>query len=1623
MSDLYSVDPVTQPVDLYKDAEKTPAPTKEVLDQRSFKYSVATGMPIEDVRSLLLSGREDELRTSAVSKNTALKIEAAKAATGDYIANGGTNVETARALAQVVPESKDTILEKEFAGKITDLIFGTTTNDALTQEMDQNPEGFAFYQQHLIDSIAKQEYFGKLLEETQQKYDALSWGHWGGQVINLAIPFFTWANMSNEVEGGKSLLPWSNLTEQIDRIRTLPLDEARVEARKLIDNVAKDNPVQALEVAHALVNYSENQKVFGNFMEVASIPGWGLAAKLGKTAVSSVGKTLLKSSVKVPEALSGAGKILDAAEVSIKSAAKPTTSSALADVSEGLASSEIKRLEEMTSETTLFNDVSKNVKDATAETMYKSPKRNLSISEFMVAQKEKALKIFRTPVSNESIDRRVAEIAFEAIRNDFKARFNSFADGLIGARYFHGGDSISGISTAEAILGKTPQMVAAEKAAGRPLASTEEMPWSSLFGSEGATPRMGARVELDYGSGLKDNLLFDTPEQADFTARNLYHLGEKEFIVNPAGDGYVITVAKDLDETTQKLIDTKTADDLFKTSNNRLVDIIRALSGQPGNILPENIIKERRTAVSSSALTLDMLGDLASPLKELKRSELRDLKDILTSNMNELTNIKDPNSRGLFYNSVSDLEDSYMTIHKRLPNEREIKGYFTAVMLHDTDYMLKNLSIARHLSRQGVENIKTHLDGVPVEFNGKLVGSLADVDSGVKVLMVDAKTGKSEIKRLSKKLRADSKDMIEKEGYRVYQTAMPLRKEVDGKNIISFVVTKDAEHAPVKFNQMPYRQGFHSKYADAWKIATPAFEKAAEKLFYTGDNLAFYVKDAYSGKKIVDALEQARLLYKTGDKAALSAHLSRTLPISADDFIKKYASKEWDAEHPFYLTETNKELFDHPEFSKKYNGVKRFTDEHKYNLEDYVDQSYRQERGKVVKGIYEDAGKGFVLTDATQVDPLLAQSQELARLAKNRFYGKLTERVADQMIDTFGHYLYDGAGNKLSLEQLRRNPTYWINNAQLKADDTLLRRQFYALRNSHRRLIGQMPEGERVANKFVWKLMAGTMERLGMRRMIPSRELPLVTNGINYMRAIAFYAHMGFFAPQQFFVQAAGTVVATSQHPLLSIPASLATVMMRRLSLTESEDVIRHAAKSYAGSKIPGGFSEDMFVESHKWMKRSGFDVIKGQHMYTDAFTEESLLTAGAVRRGLDYSTGFFREGERINNMNAWNIAYLEFAKANKNKIGKMTQADAKEIHARAATLSGMMQRDFQAGWQQSIFALPTQFYGYYARMIDLAIGGRLTWAEKAKLYTGLSVAFGSHYGAAAYKAVTTGDMTPVGEQLYGDGYRKWALKNGENLKELSVVNAIDEGVPATILGFFLADRPNFGERYGVGGYEELTMNVRRAMKEDSLISAIAKAATGASGDTVSQSVADFLPFIRKPLSHEGMSLDEAQGHLKELLTNVSTFKTGFAAIDALQTGMYYSKNSIKPTADNIPTLDAIANGITGMQPQKISDSYKIGEVLRDKTKDKQAALKAVIPMMKTMEAIARTEGYDSPRYEDLWKRVDVILRAGGYGPDETWSVKAQMFDNTSLVDDKYDQLVRSTDDLQTRINIREGQQ
>ena len=1525
---------------------------QELLEQRALKYSIALGnsSPGEkEVLNLISSGQEGELRRKAVEEDTKERTEQTKSLilAGAEVTDDPILV---RELGKITPKNPETVLEENFAAKATDLMFSLVDNDEFHESGVTQEENFQYAVNHLIDNVAKKEGFQKIYEDYSADYEDKGFFTKGYHYLaGAAIPFLTWMNMSNEisVKDGGSLLPYSNLVEQINEVWSLPAKEAIPKARELIENVYRDNPVQGMEVASILLSggLTEEDKLFGNITELIAVPGYGIAGRILKNTA----KGLLSKSTSLPKLLSGSGKIKEAAEVSFLRK----------EIEKGLPIRTQKGQQDLVEELPLLYDPDRIFNGAEGDYKTWLPR----FAETANRQNKLFTRALFQPQQVATLESRIMKEALRATREDLLTKYNRLSDKIMRVK--------------EEGFEKSPAGV--------------------------------AHVQVTFGDNAGE--YFKTQTLAEKTAEKLYGFKKGSYDTEFIGDGWGITLSKDVNERDINLLDTVISTE--NVSNNRSLLWLDLLRGNPKDILSPHLVEQRSTATHSPQLLAEIMGEIGEPVRGLNNTQYNRLKNVMEANRDTNRIPGDPDSRGVFFHTVNELEEAYRIHNKTSVTEQEALAYFSFVRMMNFDYIFRNMTRVREMARKGAMEYTQKIDGMDRKFAGvrTTVDNLPAARVNTSVLVVNNKTGKSEVKNWTTTTRNEVKVLMEKEKYGFLHIYDPKKKEIMEDDIVNFVVTKTEAERPLSFKQIPYREGGHSNYDLKNKIVQPDILKKGEREVYLGDKIAFAAGvDDNANKFIVDALNTARLLYRKKDTRALKVFLESNLPITPGEFARRMKSGYYNPEVPFTVVKSGTKSLNKKEIKDLYPNAED-SRSNPYDLAGEDDITYALERDRILQEFRPNDKNGYHLENASQVDPILTQNREMSRLIRNRFFEPLKITTAESAVEEFGHLMTD-RGKQIPKSELRRNPIYWFHNSDISAADGKLKKlQVESIRQAHKRLIGQPGVIEQSIGSFVDRIAAPFKDKYGFK-YVTAKAIPLIKNPFSYFKAVAFYPKMAFYNVSQIAIQGQTLHNIGLLSPNTALQGTAAAALQRSLSLTESGEIIGFAAKKFVKLGIPGNFTEAQFLDSYKTMKDAGFDIVRGEHAFRDDMSEYELFSAKTGKKYLDKSAFFFVGTERFLRMSAWNATYLDYVRSNKIK-GNISVADAAKIKVRAEALTGDMSRDAMSFWQAGPGGPFFQFLGYMMRMGDLLTGTRLTKKEKLALFSGISLLYGNNYAASVLYAIKENDPSAISDQFnpFGEDLRTHAIRNGIDLDE-SVIGAISNGMYATLFYAMTGKELNFGERFGLGGSLDTLESINRNFKEnDNTLLAVLESALGASGNIMGDIIRSSVPMISRLLNPETASLETMKSDLIRLSRTVSTGNQIANIVSAMETGNYYSKNGTL-LAEGVDPADALFHAMTGLQPTEVGDTFKILDIIKSEKKRKEKASKDITRYMLDYIQAYRNENFD--KADELAREMDIIGRLSGMTSVEVSRMKMQslrsVLFNTTLGESLADEYEGITD-------------
>lgn len=287
----------------------------------------------------LLKAREDTetlTRRNSILTEIARNRDPSKPVTLDEvgIVEGLTNDE-------LFSQDVGTILERRYSDFYTNIASAHEDNSVFQESLEEDPDAALEILDRAQAPMQRALAAKDILEETKQKYDDTSWASWGVDLAKTMVPLYSSIKMRERIDTPTaSILPGSNLEEQISQLYSLSPAEFKRTASQIIEELGDDNIILGLEFAQALQSYSSNDQLWNNSMAVldaASVVPVGAAGKLAKGMVK-FGKAVTESPTQI-------GKIAAAAGMNKVSAISNVTKNILSGDLSGVTT--IRRIEEV----------------------------------------------------------------------------------------------------------------------------------------------------------------------------------------------------------------------------------------------------------------------------------------------------------------------------------------------------------------------------------------------------------------------------------------------------------------------------------------------------------------------------------------------------------------------------------------------------------------------------------------------------------------------------------------------------------------------------------------------------------------------------------------------------------------------------------------------------------------------------------------------------------------------------------------------------------------------------------------------------------------------------------------------------------------------------------------------------------------------------------------------------------------------------------------------------------------------------------------------------------------------------------------------------------------------------
>jgi hypothetical protein len=392
----------------------------------------------------------------------------------------------------------------------------------------------------------------------------------------------------------------------------------------------------------------------------------------------------------------------------------------------------------------------------------------------------------------------------------------------------------------------------------------------------------------------------------------------------------------------------------------------------------------------------------------------------------------------------------------------------------------------------------------------------------------------------------------------------------------------------------------------------------------------------------------------------------------------------------------------------------------------------------------------------------------------------------------------------------------------------------------------------------------------------------------------------------------------------------------------------------------------------------------------------EKVVSDG-VNTFLDWGQYFFKQGEKNAKMGAWYTAYKEFRDI--NPIGRLTNADRSSILQRADLLNVNMSRASSSAIHQGVWSIPTQFYTYQIRLMELFYGTRLTGVERARMLATNAALYGVPMAAGLTGA-------PVVETI-----NKYALENGYITGENFVPSLVMKGVPSMI-GAIASGGGDFqkgtfqdvGNRFGTKGLEFLG-NVNRGDK--TWVDVAGGAAWSVAKST--WKLSDGMRYaVGAMIAGDKEVFPPMMEDATDVLKEISSTNIIFRPLAAINGGRWLSKNEAYLADTSLG--QAIFSGFTGLKDDKIND---IQTMTTSIASDKEYNDNLEKMFSQEFKRAMKTMKDDKEQGHRQLSRAWHILDAGGYPEARIPGVITKALDDNQSILDKvtFDYYIRKSPD------------
>jgi len=557
-------------------------------------------------------------------------------------------------------------------------------------------------------------------------------------------------------------------------------------------------------------------------------------------------------------------------------------------------------------------------------------------------------------------------------------------------------------------------------------------------------------------------------------------------------------------------------------------------------------------------------------------------------------------------------------------------------------------------------------------------------------------------------------ERLKQEGYVLVNMEKTV-KLADGSEVRSFLTKmSDVKVEPLLRQQIGYRAGGHRIYRGKYFAKQAVFGVQPDGEKFAKNPSTYIVGQTKAEVEYwVNRMEAARQLYLAGERDG--SVLAKILPpnMSGDDFIRNMDGSVYEKDTPFRVAYDREELPDYHQAS----GWIDMRDVEETSIEGYL-----RTNGRMYYGGKGEHLKDFQGAMAPTLDPYEAINQSLVNVANITSFSDYKISAAERWMKTFGDYL----------EKRPSSPMDALTNGNLQIGaPEYIRQQAEAQRDIIKRTLGWRTEFDRQKEIYTRRLsewVAGN-DPYSVRDKATAAALTWWNdkNPVRALRGVAFDLKLGLFNVAQFPLQTATMAAAIALNPKAGLEGMhmIMPMLYGYFRKGAGEETLNTLIER--GMVKTGGFSTaDEFKAFMKSAKNSGFFDVGGSHILINSYGPNAaagvLSSDGAFRQAGRF---WFYEAERWNRTVAYKMAWSDAVERYGAKAYKSNDF-IRYVSGRAEDYSFRMSEQSAAYWQKGLLSIPTQFWAYNARMLEMMLGKEFTGVQKARLVLGQTLLYGT---------------------------------------------------------------------------------------------------------------------------------------------------------------------------------------------------------------------------------------------------------------------------------------------------------